>query len=89
MGAKTVCAQYKDAEGNVSATATDSIVLDTIAPAIQDAGVQSGTAGANDWYVSAVVNRFTASDTAARVSAPPARRASRRTSRLGRMKAPG
>ena len=62
-GAKTVCAQYRDAAGNVSATATDTIVLDTLAPAIQDAGVQSGTPGAAGWYVSAVVNRFTASDT--------------------------
>ena len=61
-GSKTVCAQYKDAGGNISTTATDSIVLDTTAPAIQDAGVQSGTAGANGWYLSAVVNRFTASD---------------------------
>jgi hypothetical protein len=61
-GAKTVCAQYGDAAGNVSATATDTIVLDTLAPVIQDAGVQSGTAGANGWYVSAVTNRFTASD---------------------------
>jgi glucodextranase-like protein len=61
-GAKTVCAQYRDAAGNVSATATDTIVLDTLAPVIQDAGVQSGTAGANGWYVSAVTNRFTASD---------------------------
>jgi Glucodextranase, domain B len=62
-GAKTVCAQYRDAAGNVSAPATDSIVLDTLAPVLQDAGVQSGTAGANGWYLSAVVNRFTASDT--------------------------
>jgi hypothetical protein len=61
-GTKTVCAQYKDAGGNISTTATDSIVLDTTAPAIQDAGIQSGTAGANGWYLSAVVNRFTASD---------------------------
>ena len=61
-GNKAVCAQYKDAQGNISSTATDSIVLDTIAPTIQDAGVQSGTAGANGWYVSAVVNRFTATD---------------------------
>ena len=62
-GTKTVCAQYRDAAGNVSATATDTIVLDTLAPVIQDAGVQSGTPGANGWYVSAVSNRFTASDT--------------------------
>ena len=38
-------------------------MLDTLAPDIQDAGVQSGTPGANGWYVSAVSNRFTASDT--------------------------
>ena len=62
-GAKAVCAQYRDAAGNVSATATDTIVLDTLAPVVQDAGGQSGTPGANGWYVSAVVNRFTASDT--------------------------
>ena len=62
-GAKAVCAQYRDAAGNVSATATDTIVLDTLAPVIQDAGVQSGIPGANGWYVSAVSNRFTASDT--------------------------
>ena len=62
-GTKTVCVQYRDAAGNISATATDAIVLDTLAPVLQDAGVQSGTAGANGWYVSAVSNRFTASDT--------------------------
>ncbi len=61
-GAKTVCAQYRDAAGNVSATATDTIVLDTLAPVVQDAGVQSGTSGANGWYVSAVSDRFIASD---------------------------
>ena len=32
-------------------------------PVIQDAAVQSGTPGANGWYVSAISNRFTASDT--------------------------
>jgi hypothetical protein len=68
-GSKTVCAQYQDAQGNVSSTATDSIVLDTIAPMIQDAGVQSGAAGSNGWYVSAVVNRFTASDSGSGLSA--------------------
>ena len=68
-GSQTVCAQYKDAQGNVSATATDSIVLDTIAPLIQNAGVQSGTAGANGWYVSAIVNRFTATDGGSGLSA--------------------
>jgi Tol biopolymer transport system component len=31
-GSKTVCVQYKDAAGNVSATATDAITLDTVAP---------------------------------------------------------
>jgi hypothetical protein len=61
-GSKTVCAQYRDAAGNLSAAATDSIVLDTVAPVVQDAGVQSGTTGANGWYVSSVVNRFTVSD---------------------------
>jgi hypothetical protein len=61
-GTKTVCAQYKDAAGNESATYTDAIVLDTQAPTIANAGVQSGTAGSNGWYVSAVTNRFTATD---------------------------
>ncbi len=68
-GSKTVCAQYRDAAGNVSAMFTDSIVLDTTAPSIQNAGVQSGTTGSNGWYVSAVVNRFTASDTGSGLSA--------------------
>ena len=31
-GAKTVCVQYKDAAGNITSNATDSIILDTIAP---------------------------------------------------------
>ena len=66
---KTVCAQYKDAGGNISPAATDSIVLDTTAPTIHNAGVQSGTAGANEWYVSAVVNRFTANDSGSGLSA--------------------
>ena len=61
-GSKTVCAQYKDSAGNESATYTDSIVLDTAAPTISNAGVQSGTTGSNSWYTSAVTNRFTASD---------------------------
>ena len=61
-GTKTVCAQYKDAAGNESATFTDTIVLDTQAPTIANAGVQSGTAGSNGWFVSAVTNRFTATD---------------------------
>ena len=62
-GTKAVCAQYRDAAGNVSDAATDTIVLDTLAPVVQDAGIQSGTTGANGWYVSAVSNSFTASDT--------------------------
>ena len=36
-----------------------------LAPAIQDAGVQSGTAGANGWYLSAVVGRLHGGATAA------------------------
>jgi mRNA-degrading endonuclease toxin of MazEF toxin-antitoxin module len=33
-GTKTVCAQYKDAAGNVSTTATSTITLDTVAPTV-------------------------------------------------------
>jgi hypothetical protein len=33
-GAKTICVQYKDAAGNVSATSTQSITLDTAAPTV-------------------------------------------------------
>ncbi|MDX6471471.1 MAG: hypothetical protein QOK22_287, partial [Gaiellaceae bacterium] len=41
-GTKTVCAEFKDAAGNVSTTATATIVLDTVGPA-----VTLGTSAAN------------------------------------------
>ena len=62
-------------------------MLDTIAPGVQDAGVQSGTTGANGWYVSAVIQSFHGRVTAARVSTRRAPRASRRTSRRARSRA--
>jgi hypothetical protein len=54
---KEVWARFCDAADNC-ADASDTIGWDKTAPSITDAGVQSGTAGANGWYVSAVVNRF-------------------------------
>jgi hypothetical protein len=64
-GTKTVCAQYKDAAGNQSLTSTDTIVLDTVKPAITAAatsppGGAAYTAGA--WANQNVQVSFTCAD---------------------------
>jgi Glucodextranase, domain B len=50
-GTKTVCVQFKDAAGNESSTATDTIVLDTTAPsgsiAINSGAAQTNTTAVN------------------------------------------
>lgn len=59
-GSRTVYARFK--HSNDLMTASDSITVDTAAPVITDEGVDSGTVGANGWYTSSVVNKFSASD---------------------------
>jgi hypothetical protein len=51
-GSKTVCAQYKDAAGNQSATATSSIILDTVPPTTTASC--NGAACSSSYYTSAV-----------------------------------
>jgi Fn3 domain-containing protein len=52
-----------DAAGNkATAGPIGGNMIDRKAPTIANAGVQSGTAGSNGWYISAVSNGFTASD---------------------------
>src|SRR5437867_3146455 len=46
-GAKTVCAQYRDAVGNSSAVATANITVDTTGPVITFAQVPNGS---NGWF---------------------------------------
>ncbi len=55
-GTKTVCAQYRDAAGNQSATYTDAIVLDTTSPAVS-CGSADGA-----WHAADVSIACTASD---------------------------
>lgn len=59
-GSRTVYARFK--HSNDFITASDLIIVDTTAPVITDEGLDSGTAGANGWYTSAVVNGFSAAD---------------------------
>lgn len=47
---------------NTSSAVTADVKIDTVAPSITDGGFDSGTAGSNGWYTSAVLNKFSASD---------------------------
>ncbi len=51
-----------DNAGNSADSTSVGVKLDKTAPTITNAGVQSGTAGTNSWYITVVTNRFTASD---------------------------
>jgi beta propeller repeat protein len=59
-GERTVWAQFRDAQGNLSDVVSDSIVLDAMAPTTT--AVPAGTLGNNDWYVSDVTVTLTADD---------------------------
>lgn len=64
-------AQACDAVNNCAASPSDIAgnKIDRKAPTITDDGVQSGTAGTNGWYISAVMNRFSAADGGSGLSA--------------------
>jgi hypothetical protein len=47
---------------NTSSAVTADVKIDTVAPSITDGSFDSGTAGSNGWYTSAVLNKFSASD---------------------------
>jgi hypothetical protein len=59
-GTKTVWAQFKDAAGNLSATANDTITLDTMAPTVSN--ISHGTPGATSatitWTTNDSANAF-------------------------------
>ena len=62
-GLKTVCAQFRDAAGNVSTpAATDTITLDTVDPTIIISLDLSSPDGENGWYVSDVEVTLDADD---------------------------
>ena len=61
-GAKTVCAQYRDAAGTSRPPRPTRWCSTRLRPSSRTRA-SSGTPGANGWYVSAISNRFTASDT--------------------------
>jgi hypothetical protein len=51
-----------DHAGNTATDIVTNVNIDKTVPSIVDGGVFSGTSGANGWYISEVVNSFTASD---------------------------
>jgi hypothetical protein len=59
---QTAGASCEDAAGNETTATHGGISIDKTRPTITDSGVHSGTAGSNGWYVSSVVNKFTAVD---------------------------
>jgi hypothetical protein len=63
-GVKTVCAQFRDAAGNESATATDTIVLDQAAPLITATAKKADltTYVAGTWTNQSVTVSFSCSD---------------------------
>ena len=65
-GTKTVCAQYRDAAGNQSATFTDTIVLDTVKPVITATATKTDATAysANTWTNQSVTVTFTCADNA-------------------------
>ena len=65
-GSKTVCAQYRDAAGNQSATFTDTIVLDTVKPVITATATKADTTAysAGAWTNQSVTVAFTCADNA-------------------------
>ena len=64
VAADTAGATFTCTATSSGGTTSQSVTIkrDATAPTIANAGVQSGTAGSNGWYVSAVTNRFTATD---------------------------
>lgn len=65
-GAQTVCAQYRDAAGNESATVTDTIVLDTAKPTITAAATKADATAysAGTWTNQSVTVAFSCADNA-------------------------
>ena len=65
-GTKTVCAQFRDAAGNQSATVTDTIVLDTVKPVITASATKADATAysAGAWTNQSVTVAFTCADNA-------------------------
>jgi len=61
-GETTVIARATSATCAKTSDTATTFKVDTVAPDIDDEGIDSGTAGTGGWYVSEVFNRYSASD---------------------------
>ena len=70
LGIQTASYSYTDDGGLSDSDSATYTIVDTGAPAITDAGPTAGPTGNNGWYIVAVTNTFTATDSGAGFLAP-------------------